>query len=261
MDPSRQRERRAPVLLLALLTVGLVATVAGWVAYVTQANRAVAEGVGRASPAAQVAIRQEHPSPSRSKTRAHVVPDARWVSAMAAATGIPVRALTAYAGAQLAVTAELPGCRVGWNTLAALGRIESDHGRMFGATIEDGGWARPRILGPLLDGRDFAAVRDTDRGTVDGSAQWDRAVGPLQFIPSTWARWGVDANLDGRSDPDHIDDAALAAAHYLCHSGDLGDSSTWLAAVFSYNHSDAYVADIARVANDYSRLAQSCTCS
>ncbi len=45
---------------------------------------------------------------------------------------------------------------------------------------------------------------------------YDRAVGPMQFLPGTWGRWGSDGDRDGVSDPQDVDDAALAAARYLC---------------------------------------------
>lgn len=182
-------------------------------------------------------------------------PSSVWVSRVAASTGIPARALQAYGAAQLRMRAEQPRCQVGWNTLAALGWIESGHGTHGGATIGTDGYARPVILGPRLSGDGFAAVRDTDGGRLDGDAVWDRAVGPLQFIPSTWARWAADGNGDGRTDPDQIDDAALAAARYLCHAGDLSDAATWRRAVFSYNHSDAYVASVAQRAVQYASSA------
>ena len=62
-------------------------------------------------------------------------------------------------------------------------------------------------------------IRDTDAGQFDNDAAYDRAVGPMQFIPSTWSVVGVDADGDGERNPQDIDDAALATAVYLC-SGD-----------------------------------------
>lgn len=62
-----------------------------------------------------------------------------------------------------------------------------------------------------------------------------------------------DANGDGVADPDQVDDAALAAGRYLCHSGELTDAAAWRRAVFSFNHSDAYVDDIAGLANTYAQ--------
>ncbi|GAA3655301.1 hypothetical protein GCM10022237_14040 [Nocardioides ginsengisoli] len=182
-------------------------------------------------------------------------PDDAWLARVSAATAIPPRALAAYARAHLRVAAEQPGCRVAWNSLAAIGGVESRHGSVGGAVLGDDGVPRPEILGPVLDGGAFGAVHDSDGGVLDGDATWDRAIGPLQFIPSTWETWGADGNGDGIADPNQIDDAALAAGRYLCHAGDLADPDTWRRAVFSFNHSDAYVADIAGLANRYAAEA------
>lgn len=76
-------------------------------------------------------------------------------------------------------------------------------------------------------------------------------LGPFQFIPQTWCTWGADGNGDRKADPNQIEDAALAAARYLCHAGDLSSVAGWRRAVFSYSHRDSYVDDVARVANSY----------
>lgn len=182
-------------------------------------------------------------------------PDDAWLTRTATVTGIPARALQAYARAHLRTASEQPECRVSWNSIAAIGGIESAHGSANGAALGPDGRPRPDILGPALDGGQFAAIHDTDDGSLDGDRRWDRAVGPLQFIPSTWERWGADGNGDGAADPHQVDDAALAATRYLCHSGDLSDPDTWRRAIFSFNHSDAYVADIAYLANVYAARA------
>lgn len=177
--------------------------------------------------------------------------DPAWLASTSAATGIPARALEAYASASLVAGAESPECGLGWNTVAALGAIETGHGTFGDSQIDGDGWARPTILGPRLDGQGFAAIADTDGGALDGDPTWDRAVGPLQFIPSTWSRWGADGNGDGVADPHQIDDAALAAVRYLCHGGSTTTASQWRRAVHSYNHSDAYVDQVAARANQY----------
>ena len=71
-------------------------------------------------------------------------------------------------------------------------------------------------------------------------------MGPMQFIPETWKRYGVDANGDGVPDPDNIDDAALSAARYLCVSAgnDMTTPEGWEKAVRTYNNSMAYVANV-----------------
>ncbi|MCL2091211.1 MAG: lytic transglycosylase domain-containing protein [Micrococcales bacterium] len=177
-----------------------------------------------------------------------------WVADTAAATGIPPRALQAYGDATLAVTAENPGCGLGWTTLAAIGAAESGHGTSRGTRLDADGRPLTPILGPALDGRPgFARLpADEESRRWTGDAQWQRAVGPMQFLPSTWQRWGADGDGDGSADPNDIDDAALAAGRYLCAAGgDLTTGAGWAAAVHAYNHSDAYVAQVRALAVGY----------
>lgn len=181
--------------------------------------------------------------------------DPGWAARSSAATGIPLRALQGYAGAELAMAAEAPECGIRWSTLAALGSIESAHGTHAGSSIGDDGLTLPSIFGIDLTGESSARITDTDDGVWDGKADIDRAVGPMQFIPATWETWGVDGNGDGVRDPQHIDDAALAAAGYLCHYGDLSSPDNWRSAIFAYNHLDSYVIAVARAANDYAGRA------
>jgi membrane-bound lytic murein transglycosylase B len=182
--------------------------------------------------------------------------DATWLARTAVATGIPSRALLAYAAANLQLRAEKSSCALGWNTLAAIGLAESGHGTHAGSAIDADGVARPAILGMRLDGsQGTAGIRDTDHGALDGDTQWDRAVGPMQFIPSTWAMYGADGNGDGVKDPQNIDDAALAAARYLCASSTMSTPAAWRSAVQSYNNSSQYIDSIATAANRYAAEA------
>jgi membrane-bound lytic murein transglycosylase B len=193
------------------------------------------------------------------RTDATILPrlDLDAVAATAERTGVPGRALAAYASATLQVNQERPGCNLSWITLAGIGWVESQHGSHGGSRLLPDGSVSEPIIGPPLDGGPgVRAIRDTDGGRYDGDATWDRAVGPMQFIPTTWARWGVDANGDGAADPQHIDDAALAAARYLCsHGGDLRESGPWVRAVRAYNHSDRYVREVLHAANVYADRA------
>ena len=144
--------------------------------------------------------------------------------------------------------------RVSPSTLAAIGGIESGHGTHGGGVLREDGTTTDPILGPALDGRaGFAAIRATPESTAwHGDATWDHAVGPMQMLPSTWSRWRADGDGDGVDDPNDIDDAALGAARYLCASGaDLTGATGWHDAVFSYNHSEQYVADVLGAANRY----------
>jgi hypothetical protein len=183
-------------------------------------------------------------------------PDPAWVSQVAADAGLPDRALQAYAAAELRVDQEKPDCGLSWATLAGIGWVESRHGTLGGNSLgPDGRPAAGPIVGVALTGEgSLAAVPDTDGGALDGDATWDRAIGPLQFIPGTWARWGVDADGDGAADPQDVDDASLAAARYLCGAGSpLADPARWREAVLAYNRSEAYVGDVLQATDFYAR--------
>src|SRR3954454_15357653 len=103
-----------------------------------------------------------------------------------AANGIPNVALNAYRVAAARMTNSSPDCGIDWSLLAGIGRVESNHGRFGGASLNPDGTSTPQIKGPPLDGGQFAFIRDTDGGAFDGDSSVDRAVGPMQFIPSTW---------------------------------------------------------------------------
>ncbi|NUK50801.1 lytic transglycosylase domain-containing protein [Streptomyces lunaelactis] len=153
---------------------------------------------------------------------------------------LPATVLAAYLQAEEGLADSRPDCRLRWQLLAAIGQVESGQAR-GGRVTADGTTLTP-ILGPRLDGNGFAAIRDTDSGVYDGDVAYDRAVGPMQFIPTTWAVWGSDGNGDGHRDPGNIYDASLAAGRYLCAGGrDLSDAADLDRAILGYNHSTAYV--------------------
>lgn len=184
-------------------------------------------------------------------------------------------------------------CSVDWALLAGIGKIESNHGRIGGATVSPGGQVSTTILGPLLDGETvanpdetpepsppvyggfevarliaetlanssvwnllrgsggapteqgngFATVVDTDDGVLDGNADWDRAIGPMQFLPETWSRWATDGNGDGVADPHNLYDAATSATRFLCHLSETrGSSPTRF--LLGYNASTSYVRSV-----------------
>ncbi|MFD3560517.1 lytic transglycosylase domain-containing protein [Streptomyces sp. NPDC058686] len=154
--------------------------------------------------------------------------------------GIPATVLDAYKKAEAELAATKPGCNLPWQLLAAIGKVESGQAR--GGNVDANGTTLKRILGPPLDGNGFARITDTDNGAYDNDTTHDRAVGPMQFIPSTWAWSGRDGNGDGKKDPNNIYDAALAAGHYLCRGDrDLSQSAGLNAAILSYNHSQEYL--------------------
>ncbi|MEU7720698.1 lytic transglycosylase domain-containing protein [Streptomyces tibetensis] len=154
--------------------------------------------------------------------------------------GIPATVLDAYKKAEAALREAKPGCNLPWQLLAAIGRVESGQAR--GGRVDADGTTIKKILGPELDGNGFALIKDTDDGAYDGNSNYDQAVGPMQFIPSTWAWAGRDGNADGKKDPNNVYDAALAAAHYLCRNNwDLSQQGDLDRAILSYNNSRDYL--------------------
>lgn len=260
-DPRARLRRRSVVPVVLAVVLGVVGIVGGGVAVVAsqsgprpvQQTWEVAEAPPVAAPATTTDRRQRV---SRSDGRPRVA--AAWVARMSTSTGIPVPALRAYADAELALRAEQPGCRVGWNTLAGIGWVESHHGTIGGRSLRPDGHSSTPILGPALDGvGPVAAIRSTPESAGwHGDPTWEHAVGPMQFLPSSWDRWGGDGDGDGAADPRDLDDAALAAGRYLCADGhDLTTDGGWTAAVHSYNHDDAYVRAVVDAANAYAQRA------
>jgi hypothetical protein len=166
-----------------------------------------------------------------------------------ASLAIPVIAQSAYRAA----AARQPRCRLDWSVLAGIGLIESRHARAGGSTNPAWpGIANPPIVGPQLVGGPYQAIPDTDDGRLDGDRLWDRAVGPMQFLPATWRKYGVDADGDRVTNPQDIRDASAASAAYLCAAGgDLSVPQSLASAVFAYNHDVPYVRDVLTAAAQY----------
>ncbi|WP_273935536.1 lytic transglycosylase domain-containing protein [Kutzneria chonburiensis] len=141
---------------------------------------------------------------------------------------IPAVLLAAYQHA----AERSPSCHLRWPVLAGIGKVESNHAR--GGQVDSRGTVTEPIVGPEV---------------LDGT----HAVGPMQFLPSTWARWGVDDNHDGVADPQNVWDATASAADYLCADGrDLSLNGDLVNAVLSYNHSGAYLAEVFQWITTYS---------
>ncbi|MFT4086585.1 MAG: lytic murein transglycosylase [Gordonia sp. (in: high G+C Gram-positive bacteria)] len=167
--------------------------------------------------------------------------------------GIPGIVLQAYKLGAKRVAAENPQCKLPWFLLAGIGRIESGHAG--NGNVDAYGNTLTKIRGPVLDGSlaGNAVIHDSDGGKLDGDTGHDRAMGPMQFIPSTWAAWGADANGDGKADPDNVFDTAYSAGRYLCAGvTDIMAASHRVAAVLRYNHSVAYANNVIGWALAYS---------
>lgn len=154
---------------------------------------------------------------------------------------LPATVFAAYRNAEASLARTDPGCHLPWQLLAGIGQVES--GQADGGRVDAAGTTYTPILGPALDGTNgFAAIPNAVGGTYDGSGSWARAVGPMQFLPSTWAEWGADGNGDGKADPNNVWDAAMAAGRYLCADGrDLSVPAQLDRAVLGYNNSTDYL--------------------
>ncbi|MEV6717993.1 lytic murein transglycosylase [Lentzea sp. NPDC051208] len=196
-------------------------------------------------------------SPAATSASRHVITKTPWQEALESGHGgpkrldpaeVPAIARAAYGNAAAQLAARSPGCGVDWALLAAIGQVESDHGRHGGSSLRQDGTTTLPIRGVPLNGEGVALISDTDGGALDGDVVFDRALGPMQFLPGTWREVGADGNGDGLSAPDNIYDAALAAASYLCGGGDLTSPADAAAAVHRYNNSDSYVSTVLTLA-------------
>lgn len=202
-------------------------------------TRAVVVQAVAAGPAARAAALRKPPRPPR--------------SAATGAMPAPGTPQAVLAKAYVSAVAKSPrGCHLSTAHLAAIGQVES--GSVGGRSVDADHRVTPQIYGPLLDGGPFAVVHDTDGGAYDGDSSYDRAMGPLQFLPGTWRWAGRDGDGDGRRDPQNVFDAALATAGYLCADGrDLRSDAQLRSAVLSYNYSGDYVTAVSDWVSFFSR--------
>jgi membrane-bound lytic murein transglycosylase B len=168
-------------------------------------------------------------------------PPSRAVNAPGA-LGIPIMALTAYRNAEQKMAIAEPTCGVSWNLLAGIGRIESMHAN--GGAVDPRGTAVNPIYGPALDGT-LPGNEIIVQSETGNRVTYARAMGPMQFLPGTWARYAVDGDGDGISDPQNLFDSTLAAARYLCSGGmNLRDPAGVMASILRYNNSMPYAQNV-----------------
>ncbi|KGN30618.1 hypothetical protein N802_06370 [Knoellia sinensis KCTC 19936] len=194
----------------------------------------------------------ELPDPNATITPESLAGEPQTWGLTSTASGIPAQAMAAYQAAQRLLAQADPGCKIDWALLAGIGKVESDHGRWGRNLLDAAGTAVPGIFGIPLTGDGVARITDSDGGRYDRDVIWDRAVGPMQFIPGTWKSVGADGNGDGKRDPQNIADAATSAGIYLCSGrGDLTQPADLTRAVLRYNHSMDYVTKVTSIAASY----------
>lgn len=203
-------------------------------------------GAESGSPAPAVDGHNDHPlfaaaRPEPPAAAPPVIPNANMFAMGPASTAIPATVLAAYHRAADSVARTDPACGLDWTVLAAIGKVESNHAR--GGDVTASGAVRHPIFGPVLDGSDGMAMIMAAAGDPAGSGgRFARAEGPMQFLPSTWAKWAADGTGDGTRDVQNIFDATLGAAHYLCAGDlDLASGSGLRDAILRYNPSTWYL--------------------
>lgn len=181
------------------------------------------------------------------------LPDGRQPAALPPGPlGVPGVAIAAYQNAERTLATENPVCGIPWYLLAGIGRVESTHA--FGGKADVDGNPLTPVYGPVLDGSLSGnhVIRDSDGGALDGLSGYDRAIGPMQFLPQTWKHYAADGNGDGVADPQNLFDAALTAGKYLCDGGlNMRDLTQQTRAILRYNNSMAYVTNVMAWAGSY----------
>lgn len=267
-QPATTVRRSSLIALTGLVPAGLVAVTAAATEATPATNAAVehdllpgAEPEATAdlvsSPQADIA-EVVHAEARQSPSAAPVVktvalPDDRASADLPAGPlGIPGIAVAAYQTAEQQLAVENPNCGMSWSLLAGIGRVESTHA--YGKADAQGNPIKA-VYGPVLDGSLSGnnVIHDTDGGELDGLGGYDRAIGPMQFLPETWHRYAADGNADGIADPQNLFDAALTAGRYLCDGGlNMRDLSQQSKAILRYNNSMAYVANVMAWSGSYS---------
>ena len=255
IEPARPWVRRtlgvlalASVLAVVLATTGILRQ--GGPAAPASSTTATTPGPVAAPPVAPPAAELAPAVPAPAAVPAAVVRRAPVAAAVAypgALLDAPPAAVVAYQRAATIVDAAAD-CNLDWLVLAAIARIESDHGRGADGrhTVDLDGLVTPALVGARQDGRGGRSrVDDTDAGTIDHDRRWDAPVGPLGLLPATWASVAVDADGDTVRDPQDLDDASLAASVLLCAGGhDLGKPAALREALASYHPTKGFVATV-----------------
>jgi membrane-bound lytic murein transglycosylase B len=247
------RAARMPALGVAVAAPVVLAGAAGAAAPQIHAPTPALRGTAISPVAAVTAAGSGPPGPAvvavkRPSTNLHIgaatvsAPPPAMAVNSPGALGIPATALSAYRNAERMMAASDPGCGISWNLLAGIGRIESTHAN--GGATDAHGTAIRAIYGPALDGTLFGNEVIV-QGSADGQVTYARAMGPMQFLPGTWARYAADGDGDGVADPQNLYDSTLAAARYLCSGGlDLRDPSQAMSAILRYNNSTPYAQSV-----------------
>ena len=235
--------------------VSMAVLVGAWGVAVGNAGLASAINGSSATVPEVPAMALEQPAIVQRTDSAALSPQAGAVGALStlSTNGIPSAALYAYHHAETLLADADPQCRLPWNLVAAIGRVESNHGRIQGNSLTAEGLTTPGIIGEPLDGtKGSKKVADTENGQLDKDTKFDRPVGPFQLLPEVWSKTAIDSDSDGDENPQDIDDAATTAGVFLCSGeGDLSTPAGARSAVQRYNGTASYVDLVLKVSASY----------
>jgi membrane-bound lytic murein transglycosylase B len=235
--------------------VSMAVLVGAWGVAVGNAGLASAVNGSSAAVPEVPAMALEQPATVQRTDTAALSPQAGAVGALStlSTNGIPSAALYAYHHAETLLADADPQCRLPWNLVAAMGRVESNHGRIQGNSLTAEGLTTPGIIGEPLDGtKGSKKVADTDKGKLDEDTNFDRPIGPFQMLPDVWTQTAIDSDNDGKENPQDIDDAATTAGVFLCSgAGDLSTPEGARSAVERYNSTESYVDLVMKVSSSY----------
>lgn len=237
----------------ALVSMGVL--VGAWGVAVGNAGLATAISGSSATIPEVPALALEQPATVQRTSTGAVNPQAGVVGALStlSTNGIPSAALYAYHHAETLLADADPECRLPWNLVAAIGRVESNHGRLQGNSLTAEGVTTPGLIGTALDGsKGSKKVADTDKGVLDEDTKFDRPIGPFQILPTIWKTTAIDSDNDGKENPQDIDDAATTAGVFLCSGpGDLSTGTGARSAVQRYNSTASYVDLVMKISSSY----------
>ena len=209
----------------ALVPMGIL--VSGWAVAVGNTGLANATADGESAIPQVPATALDQPAVARSAAGG-LDPQAGLFGTMAtlSTNGIPSAALYAYKHAETVLADADPACRLPWHLVAAIGRVESNHGRIQGNALSAEGLTQPGITTPAL--------------------------GPMQLAQDTFDTVSIDSDGDGAKNPQDIDDAATAAGIFLCSGeGDLSTDAGARSAVARYGEGKKYVNSVMKISASY----------
>jgi len=167
-----------------------------------------------------------------------------WASKTSQWLDIPLRAMVGYAKATTKLGKDVPGCHLSWVTLAAVGKVTTDHGRARGGQLGTTG-VLDKPLG-MIEVRDF----------YNKVVSTPNAAGPMQLTPSVWAKYQASSS-GGKPDVQNIDDAALSTGRALCAGGhDLSQGQTWWDAVSTLQPAPLFLHRTLATVNVYGTVGQ-----